>query len=296
MSAAARRASSSGALATAAYRSAGRAGRKAKYRAAAMPSSTASRAAAFSGGRVCQGPAWTAFLPFFLFPFSAAGGLAVGLVDALLGRVRAVAAAGLRHVQAGALAGERVLLHLGQHPRHPRGVHRPVVRSFATSWRIRASSLPGRSGTSLPSRGGRSLTCLRNMSTVESAVNGLRPVSSSKKTMPSEYRSDLFVRFFSPRHCSGDMYAAVPMVLFAPVRAVTSASLAMPKSVSFSDAVPRQHQVGRLQVAVDDPLLVGVLEGLAELPAVGGHVLPGEAAAAGEHRGRGPRRRCTPWR
>jgi hypothetical protein len=94
--------------------------------------------------------------------------------------------------------------------------------------------LVGNSATNLPIRGGGSFTCFRNMSTVVSATNGLRPLSSSNITTPSEYRSDLLLRFLSPLHCSGLMYAAVPMVLFAPVSAVTSVSLAMPKSVSLS--------------------------------------------------------------
>ncbi len=44
---------------------------------------------------------------------------------------------------------------------------------------IRLSSQTGRSGTSLPGRTGFSLTCLRNISTVVSAVNGFLPVTSS---------------------------------------------------------------------------------------------------------------------
>ena len=94
---------------------------------------------------------------------------------------------------------------------------------------------------------------------------------------PSEYRSDLCVRSRSPRHCSGDMYAAVPTVQLAAVSCVTSRSLAMPKSVSLSGAVGQDHQVGRLEVAVDDALLVGVLQGGAELLAERDDLFPGDA-------------------
>ena len=46
---------------------------------------------------------------------------------------------------------------------------------------------------------------------------------------------------FTPRHCSGDMYAGVPMTMPVCVRCPSSASptsLAMPKSSSFAYASP----------------------------------------------------------
>ena len=106
--------------------------------------------------------------------------------------------------------------------------------SFSSRNMIRLSNQMGKSGTSLRGRTGVSPTCFMNMSMVLSPTNGFLPVTSSYRQMPSEYRSDFGPRVLSPRHCSGDMYAAVPIVLLAPVRAVTSVSLAMPKSVSLS--------------------------------------------------------------
>ena len=71
--------------------------------------------------------------------------------------------------------------------------------------------------------------------------------------------------------CSGDMYVGVPTI--APVSAklmsvsFCSVALATPKSMTFGVGAAvdlgDQH-VPRLQVAVDDPLLVGVLHRLAD--------------------------------
>ena len=85
----------------------------------------------------------------------------------------------------------------------------------------------------------------------------------------------------SPLHCSGDMYEAVPTVQLAEVRAVTSRSLAMPKSVSLSVPSAQDHEVGRLEVAVDDAGVVGVLQAVAELATQIDDVLPAHPAAAG---------------
>ena len=71
--------------------------------------------------------------------------------------------------------------------------------------------------------------------------------------------------------CSGDMYVGVPTI--APVSArlwsvrLNSVALATPKSMTLGvgPAVDLgDHHVGRLEVAVDDPLLVGVLHRLAD--------------------------------
>ena len=68
------------------------------------------------------------------------------------------------------------------------------------------------------------------------------------------------------------MYSGVPIIWAKPVNSVLSVScwpiaLAMPKSITFGTGVAvvqRDQDVGRLEVAVDDPLLVGVLHRLAD--------------------------------
>ena len=57
----------------------------------------------------------------------------------------------------------------------------------------------------------------------------------------------------------------MPSVRPVAVSAVLSRSLAIPKSVSLTLPVVRDHQVRRLQVAMDHPALVRVLERLANL-------------------------------
>ena len=73
--------------------------------------------------------------------------------------------------------------------------------------------------------------------------------------------------------CSGDMYSGVPRSWAKPVNSVFSVSscpsaLATPKSITFTTGVVScivdQH-VRRLDVAVDDALLVRVLDGVADL-------------------------------
>jgi hypothetical protein len=57
--------------------------------------------------------------------------------------------------------------------------------------------------------GGVSATCLSAIATAESPSNGSRPVSSSKSTIPIEYRSDCALTG-RPWACSGERYCAVP--------------------------------------------------------------------------------------
>ena len=72
--------------------------------------------------------------------------------------------------------------------------------------------------------------------------------------------------------CSGDMYSGVPTIAPKPVIRLASVScwpvaLATPKSITFGTGavvVEGDQHVGRLDVAVDDALLVGVLNRLAD--------------------------------
>ena len=72
--------------------------------------------------------------------------------------------------------------------------------------------------------------------------------------------------------CSGLMYSGVPTTAPKPVTSVRSvsgwpAALATPKSITLGTGlvvVPGDQDVRRLEVAVDDALLVGVLDGLAD--------------------------------
>ena len=94
----------------------------------------------------------------------------------------------------------------------------------------------------------------------------------------------------SPAICSGLMYSGVPTT--SPVRVTFCASMfaafAMPKSTTFtrSAAVARagDHDVVRLEVAVDDPHVVRHRERLARLPHDLGGALGRERAAALEDR------------
>ena len=72
--------------------------------------------------------------------------------------------------------------------------------------------------------------------------------------------------------CSGDMYSSVPMIAPNSVKSVRSVSrwpvaLATPKSITFGHrlaVVEGDQDVRRLDVAVDDALLVRVLDRLAD--------------------------------
>ena len=76
---------------------------------------------------------------------------------------------------------------------------------FSNSWQTSVSSHDGMSMTSRDGRSNFPCTCSRNICIALSASNGFFPVSSSYRTMPSEYRSDRWLRLRSPLHCSGDM-------------------------------------------------------------------------------------------
>ena len=99
-----------------------------------------------------------------------------------------------------------------------------------------------------------------------------------------------------PRACSGDMYPTVPRTTPAPVTSVAvavassdpapsgrpagSRSFARPKSRILTPTVLRQEQVLGLEVAVDDPLLVGRGQAVGDLGPVLDGLLQREPAGA----------------
>ena len=92
--------------------------------------------------------------------------------------------------------------------------------------------------------------------------------------------------------CSGLMYSGVPTIWAKPGvqrlvgQRAGSTALATPKSITFGTGVAvvqRDQDVGRLEVAVDDPLLVGVLHRPADLdeqlePLAGRRAGPGRSS------------------
>ena len=128
-------------------------------------------------------------------------------------------------------------------------------------------------------RGGSSSRITRSTSSRAASWTRFWSAASSRSAArtggrPGEYTSDRvsMSRLFSSA-CSGLMYSGVPTTAPNPVTSVCSvsgcpAALATPKSITFDDrlAVVRGDQdVRRLEVPVDDPLLVGVLDRLADL-------------------------------
>ena len=75
------------------------------------------------------------------------------------------------------------------------------------------------------------------------------------------------------------MYSAVPTNPPAEVNRVLPNSRAMPKSASFRSPSVGEQQIGRLQVAVDHAVVVGMLQRAGQLDAEPGRFAPIEAAA-----------------
>mgnify|MGYP003693871381 CR=1 FL=1 len=98
-----------------------------------------------------------------------------------------------------------------------------------------------------------------------SAVNGSCPVRSSNSTTPSEKMSDRPSTFL-PAICSGDMYVGVPNTIFVCDLAARG-HLRNTEIHDFHDAILREHDVCRLDVAMDDALLMGIVQGVRD----GGH-------------------------
>ena len=102
---------------------------------------------------------------------------------------------------------------------------------LARARRSTVSTAAGRLGSTSDGWGGGSEAWSIASAVGESASNGRRPVSSSKATQPSAYRSLASVAG-SPRACSGAMYPELPRIVPADVRGSCAAARAMPKSVT----------------------------------------------------------------
>ena len=130
------------------------------------------------------------------------------------------------------------------------------------------SSAEGTPGLMSAIAGVSSLRVAVNVSAGESRQNGRRPVSISKRTMPSENTSDRG-SVTDPDSCSGDMYPRLPINMPAPVIAPACVSplvktdrwsdaiFASPKSSSFTRPSGGDEYNFRFQVAVNDVLCVG---------------------------------------
>ena len=103
-----------------------------------------------------------------------------------------------------------------------------------------------------------------NISIAFSAMNGFLPVMQLVEHAAHRIEVRFAREVATPRHCSGDMYAAVPSVELAAVRAVTSVSLAMPKSVSLIVPSLSIIRLDGLRSRWMMPLLVRVLQGGAQ--------------------------------
>ena len=121
------------------------------------------------------------------------------------------------------------------------------LRSFSIACITIASSCGVTSGLIVDGGSGCLVRCATRISPKPSPGNGTRPVSSSYIMMPSEYTSERRSMRPLPSHCSGLMYAGVPMT--RPVRVLcdcppSPVSLAMPKSSSLTKflSLPRGHR------------------------------------------------------
>ena len=90
------------------------------------------------------------------------------------------------------------------------------------------------------------------------------------------------------------MYSAVPRIMpLAVFRSEPAQQLRHAEVADLGPAVAGQQDVGRLQVAVDDALLVGVVDGAGQRLEPGGG-LPRRQRPAGQALGQAAARRRTP--
>ena len=157
-------------------------------------------------------------------------------------------------------------------------------RCFGSFCRQRPRSRRTRGGTPAgrAAKSGAVFRTAASRSETVSPSKSRRPVSISKRTTPKAQMSARLSTAL-PRACSGDMYAAVPRMRPAAVPVCASVGdcdrsaedvtprpsprpgLGEAEVEDLDLAVRRQLDVGGLEVAVDDALLVGALERLGDL-------------------------------
>ncbi len=94
-------------------------------------------------------------------------------------------------------------------------------------------------------RGAGAVRCISSSVSRSLARNGSCPVSISKNSTPSAYRSDCGPAC-SPRACSGDMYSGVPNTAPFGARRGSCASAARPKSRIFTKSLRPPRAVSRM--------------------------------------------------
>ena len=108
-----------------------------------------------------------------------------------------------------------------------------ISRSGSVALAMKPSKALGTVGATDDGDGTRSDRCLYAIAIGVSPVNGSVSVSSSKPTMPSEYRSERGSAG-SPRICSGARYCTVPVTAPARVFFASANARASPRSVTFT--------------------------------------------------------------
>ena len=106
--------------------------------------------------------------------------------------------------------------------------------------------------------------------------NGGHPSTAVYRVAPSAHRST-GAWMDSPSICSGAMYCGVPMSVSRGGQLGGGVEEASDAEVGEHRAAPGQQHVGGLEVAVDDPGRVRVREGVRQVRAERGDLLPGQA-------------------
>ena len=152
------------------------------------------------------------------------------------------------------------------------------MRALGSFWRQRRSTIAstGAAPDGNAPRSGALFITSANVSDTSSPLKARRPVSISYSTAPNAQMSARLSTGF-PRACSGDIYAAVPMITPICVPAAVNVGdwfgsppgtvecLGQAKVQHLHGPVRPQLDVGRLQIPVDDALFVRGFQRLRDL-------------------------------